>query len=522
MKTRLLLSVSLISSAFVCGSIGEEVAMKAERAFVITFDSQSQRTYKLLAAENAAGNWATLQDGIVGTGGEVTVFYKSESDQRLFFKVETSDGPPGQRSLLSLANLDISNRDLSGYDLEGDDLRGFKFFSSIFQDANLSAANLSEANFTEANFTGADLSHAVAVEVSMHGANLNGADLTGIHFVQGDLGSADLRNANLTGVSFTGTALNGANFSGQTLTNFSFRGLNLESANFFQANLAGADLSRTDSDFINLTHANILGVNFEGAHLAGADLHGQAISTIRFRGARIDGGNWSSVNAGSVDMSLATVGPGWNPSLVAFLGANMEGLVAGSPDFSWGLTNVSFKNANLRGAYLEGMIFRNCDFTGADLSFANVIAADFTGCTGLDPEQPGMQFGGWPQNPPPAPPRPTATILPDGTPRSGTNPGTGLAPATSPAQLQLVINDGGINTTSNLQLDGFTFSEGGVEAGTFTYSAIGRKAVLTLNHTATGRTSVRTLLFTSPTEGELYNSDSGASFQIGTFTVPQQ
>jgi uncharacterized protein YjbI with pentapeptide repeats len=220
-------------------------------------------------------------------------------------------------------------------------------------------------------------------------------------------------------------------------------------------------------------------------------------------------------------MSLARISPGWNPNGATFEGANLEGTVAGSHDFQWAITNANFRNANLKGANLEGMIFRNCDFTGADLSFANVVAADFTGCVGLDPEQPGMQFGGWPQNPPPAPARPTATILPDGTPRAGTNPGTGLAPAAVPAKLQLVTTDGGLNTTENLQLDGWTFWEGGVEAGTFTYEARGRVARLKLTRTATARTSNRTLVFTSATGGDLYNSDSDRSFKIGAFTVPQ-
>src|SRR5688500_18233087 len=137
MNFETILSLTLLGSAFVCGSHAEEVALTAEKATVITFPSQTQRVYKLLAADSAAGAWETLQDGIVGTGGEVTIFYKSESNQKLFFKVETSDGPPGQRSLLSLANLDISNKDLSGYDLEGADLRGYTFTGSRFDGANL-------------------------------------------------------------------------------------------------------------------------------------------------------------------------------------------------------------------------------------------------------------------------------------------------------------------------------------------------------------------------------------------------
>src|SRR3954471_7196213 len=96
------LSLLALPLAFLTANAAD-VSMKAEKAMVITFPSQQQKTYKVLAAQTAQGAWTTLQDGIVGTGGEVTIFYKSESDQKLFFKVETSDGPPGQRSLLSLA-----------------------------------------------------------------------------------------------------------------------------------------------------------------------------------------------------------------------------------------------------------------------------------------------------------------------------------------------------------------------------------------------------------------------------------
>src|SRR5687767_213463 len=116
---------SILALLAISMSPAEEVQLQAEKATVITFPSQTQRSYKLLAAQSAAGEWETVQDGIVGTGGEVTIFYKSESNQKLFFKVETSDGPQSQRTLWSLANLTILNKDLSGYDLEGDDLRGF-------------------------------------------------------------------------------------------------------------------------------------------------------------------------------------------------------------------------------------------------------------------------------------------------------------------------------------------------------------------------------------------------------------
>src|SRR5688500_16695701 len=207
MKVKGVISLSVIVSAFIGVGRAEDVAMKAEKAMVITFPSKTQRTYKLLAAQNASGNWTSLKDGIVGTGGEVTIFYKSESDQKLFFKVETSDGPAGQRSLFSLANLDISGENLANYDLEGADLRGFTFRATQFDGANLTAANISDADFDSADFTGADLSHALAVQVKMQRATFTNANLEGIRFDGGNVSSADFRGANLKGVVFAGTEL---------------------------------------------------------------------------------------------------------------------------------------------------------------------------------------------------------------------------------------------------------------------------------------------------------------------------
>jgi uncharacterized protein YjbI with pentapeptide repeats len=504
MNRKIIISLALLGPAFICGGYSEEVALTAERATVITFPSQTQRTYKLLAADSASGAWETLQDGIVGTGGEVTIFYKSESNQKLFFKVETSDGPPGQRSLLSLASLDISNKDLSGYDLEGNDLRGHNFEFSKFDGANLSAANLSEAKFDGATFVGADLTHIVAVRVSMQGANLNGANLEGVRFDGGTLRGADLLNANLKGVVFEGTEIGAANFAG--------------------ANLSGSDLSRNSATWINLNGANITDVNFEGTHLSGVSMISRDLRSVFLRGIHVEFGNWIGVNAAGVDMSLTSASHRWVLNGANFEAANLEGLSFSllPPTFSSIIANVNFRNANLQGAYLTGIAFTNCNFTGADLSFANVVAARFFDCVGLDPDQPGMQFGagtiqglGSSINIP-------GTILPDGSLRFGTNPGTSLAPAIAPPKLRFLINDRGTNGTVNLMLDGGTYSQvDGLDQGSFTYEARGRKAVLKLNSGTAARNSARTLLFTSPSAGELYNSDSGASYRIGTFTVPQ-
>ena len=537
MNRKAIISLTLLGSAFICAGNAEEVVMTAEKATVITFPSESQRTYKLLAAQSAAGQWETLKDGIVGTGGEVTIFYKSESSQKLFFKVETSDGPPGQRSLLSLANLDISGENLSGYDFEGADLRGFKFNSTQFDGANLVAANISEADFTSADFASADLSHAVAVNVNMDHATLGQADLEGVRFTGGRVRWADFRGANLKGVQFDGVLLEGANFAGQTLTNFNFRaagglnsvdftGANLAGADlsrntawatkFDNANLAGADLSRNGAWAAKFDNANLTGANFEGGAFHAVSMKNRDLRGVFLRGIAIYQSDWSGVNLAGNDLSFSVLGRAIFMADANFEGANLEGSVFptnyGYPDpLGQSFTNINFRGANLKSAVLQVLSFHNCDFTGADLSFADLAGSGFHACVGLDLEQPGIRFD--------------STSI-DGSLRTGTNPGAGIAPSAYPGKLQL-SREGLPSVTVELEppqprpfpegpISQFRIS-GGPLIGEYAWSARGRVGNLNLSHGDFGNYK---LLFTSPTAGQLFQTGPG-TYLIGTFTVPQ-
>ena len=180
------------------------------------------------------------------------------------------------------------------------------------------------------------------------------------------------------------------------------------------------------------------------------------------------------------------------------------------------IDNFKFRFSNYANC---DRIFMNCDFTGADLSFANVVAASFSGCVGLDPEQPGMQFGpgqpGWDGKP-----NPPGTILPDGTARVGTNPGEGLAPTTIPAKLLLEIADGSRNEQINFAFTGSNFSEnGGAKTGTVEYDGRGRIGTLKLVYAPQSWGRYK-LLFTSARGGQLYEGGSGW-YLVGTFSVPE-
>src|SRR5690349_16249619 len=80
------LSVLFLLTAPLCPAA--EIPLVVQKSTVVTFPSESGKTYKLLsAADPSPTNWTLAQDGIQGTGGKVTIFYKSEGDQKLFFKV---------------------------------------------------------------------------------------------------------------------------------------------------------------------------------------------------------------------------------------------------------------------------------------------------------------------------------------------------------------------------------------------------------------------------------------------------
>lgn len=528
-----------LGSAFVCfaaaiscvWTLAEEVSVNVEKAVVITFPSQNQRTYKVLGADTAGGPWRSLQEGIAGTGGEVTVFYKSETDQKLFFKVETAEGSPARQSFLSVARLNLSAQNFTGQQLAGEDFKLFTLTGTIFEDANLRGANLAGASAGGANFAGADLRGVLTDgNTVLTGATFLGANLEGTRFQVAGLDDADFRNAKLGGAvfytsvansDFRGATLNGAvfvfanlsvaNFANQNLSNVAFRYCNFYYANLSGANLAGADLSRCYMRFSNLDGAILTNVNLEATMTEAVPFAGRDVRGALLRGM-VPKSDWAGINATGVDGSMLWM-EGGSLAGANFSGGNLEGAILNGAN----LSGANLRNTKLRGTELRGADLRNVDFTGADLSFADVSGANLAGATGFNAGQPGMQFsssqtayyggggGGGTQG----------TVLPDGTTRTGRNPGTGLASATTPGKLRWNLNDYGATSTRELTFNGDVYSEPG-QTGSFTYTAKDDIAVLGLS------SAYYTLLFTSPTQGKLFknvrNGTAGV-FLVGTFTV---
>ena len=116
--------------------------------------------------------------------------------------------------------------------------------------------------------------------------------------------------------------------------------------------------------------------------------------------------------------------------------------------------------------------------------------------------------------------------MPDGTTRTGDNPGAPLAPMVVPARLVLNIDDSGRTETIDLAFAGnrFSYGPGAPSQGVYQYSPGLIVSALSLSPGNGNRWF--TLLFTSPTGGQLYESDyasggiTSAGILVGTFHVP--
>ena len=503
-EVRCALLMVLATQAVFFSPRAEEISLDVQKAAVITFPSTDKRTYQLFGAENAEGPWRSLQDGITGTGGAVTIFYKSESDQKLFFKVEGRDGSPAQQALLSAARLDLRAQNFTGIQLPGQDLKLFNLADATFDNANLAGAILSGATAENTSFKGADLSGAFIYDAgNLNGAHFNGANLQGQRFGSSPMQNADFRSAKLEGASFSLSGLRGANFAGQNLSNVVFRYCDLSASDFSGASLAGAELSRSTLWSAKVDGANLRNVNLEGTFMADVPFTRRDLQGSLLRGVVVQS-LWNGINAAGVDASLLS-GNGANMAGGNFAGGNLEGatLVGAT------LVGAILTNTKLQGASLGNANLRNAELTGADFSFADLTGAHFTGAIGFDPEQPGIDFG-------------TGTTLPSGLTRRGRNPGVGLAPRSVPEKLRLEIRDLGFSITRDLTfIFPATYTEPGTAGGRFKYSAQDMSAVLTL--TTSVNVIESTLLFTEPGKGKLFQNSNRSGvigvYMTGTFTV---
>jgi uncharacterized protein YjbI with pentapeptide repeats len=183
----------------------------------------------------------------------------------------------------------------------------------------------------------------------------------------------------------SGDGLIGHNFGDQDLRRVSlvgrklpfsiFEGGNMHRVRAFHADLTDADLGNSSWVKASFNSATLRGTNMASARLGSAnleeslceaaDLQGQNLKTVKIDGARFGGANLSKV-------TLTTLGrmASWPPGLLPAVpkrGVRRR------------VRDCDFRGANLKSGFFHRVAFINTDFSGCDLSSADLRWSRFVG-----------------------------------------------------------------------------------------------------------------------------------------------
>jgi uncharacterized protein YjbI with pentapeptide repeats len=188
--------------------------------------------------------------------------------------------------------------------LRGASFRAAAAAQALFSRADLTEAKLGGARFSKvmlhdatldrADLAGASLSHCLLVGARAQGADFAGATLDGACFMRADLRAARFSDARGAGAVWTSAQIEGADFGHAVLPRACFlearaegavfHGANLAEGRFYRAELARADLSRS-----NLAGADLSKAALGAASLAGANLFQARLDQTKLAGCNLDG-----------------------------------------------------------------------------------------------------------------------------------------------------------------------------------------------------------------------------------------
>ena len=228
--------------------------------------------------------------------------------------------------------------------------------------ADLSGLDLTKAYLIGWNLTGANLAGAILDDADASQAILDGADATGASLRDATIKGASWDNATLVGADLWDSTLNTTTFHSTDISGVDFQYSSIKPHQLYQtANYAAADLRGIDFRQTNLSGGNFTGVNFEGAHFTNTDR--------------------ANANFSGANLTDVAIGPNGAQS-VNFSGANMT-------DFGSSTTFVQcdFSGADLTDANIGGAILDECDVTGATLDNTRVQSTKFRAISSLTTAQ---------------------------------------------------------------------------------------------------------------------------------------
>lgn len=257
---------------------------------------------------------------------------------------------------------------LAGEDLRGLDLGGLEASGAVWSGALCAGANLRGARLAGADLSACDLSGADLSEADLSGADLSGADLTGARLEKTLLAKARLGGAILIDARLSGAVLSGADLAKADCAG----------ADFTQADFTNAVLDETLLGGTRLDRANLRGTSLKAATLAGA-------SAV---GADFEGADLTKVKASpAADFSGAKLrrirGAEGSWSRCRFTGADLSFARLDAAQFAEsGMEKAIFLGASLKralfdGANLNEAVFDHANLCGASLARTRLVRASF-------------------------------------------------------------------------------------------------------------------------------------------------
>lgn len=243
--------------------------------------------------------------------------------------------------------------------------------------------------------TGADAERQkrwVAERLASH-QPLQGLDLTGADLREFDLRGANLDGAMMQAVCLDGVDLTGASAKGTVLAQASFVGARADDCDFSAANLGKAKFASSsacraifarailwETDFAQAVLRGARFIDVEALHmkLAGADLSDAVLDELFLYQTDLTDVKLESASInGSIFLEnkmVATNFAGARGQRAVFLKVNGEGLCFDRADLSGAMfvQEPKLPRASMRGAKLTKVFAHGVDFTGVDLSHANL------------------------------------------------------------------------------------------------------------------------------------------------------
>jgi uncharacterized protein YjbI with pentapeptide repeats len=304
--------------------------------------------------------------------------WKPEQPRRINLKGAYLDGVSWRGVWLQKANLRDANlgevdlrdamldeADASHADFSRARLSGASLTEFYACGAHLSGADLSSARADKAVFDSAKLSNAKLDDASLHRGQFLSADLSGASLRRANLNRANLQLANLAGADFTGTDLTEADLRGQDLRNSCLDGsTRLIKAVLVEADLEGMQLDGVDLAGAQLNGALLTGTSMNAGDLTGCCLRSAGLADVDWENACLRGADlrWASFHLGSSRSGLVGSPIASEGSRTGFYTDDF-----GEQDFKppEEIRKANLRNADLRGAIIDGVDFYLVDLRGA-------------------------------------------------------------------------------------------------------------------------------------------------------------